>query len=94
MFYDIWATRVLQVQYTCMRFFGFGRLGQKNPSELLFNHLRFSRFWFEFAEIFGFKFIFVYSEYAQICLAYMVSMRSFILCILQIYSAQICLKLM
>jgi hypothetical protein len=64
------------LRYTCMRVLGFNSLGQKNPSELLINHLRCFRFYLRVQYIYMYilqisKDSFcIHSEYTQFHSAY------------------------
>ncbi len=53
---------VFPERYTCMRFFILNWFGQKNPSELLNNHLKYFRFWLRICRDIR---IFVHSAYYQ-----------------------------
>ncbi len=61
-------------RYTCTRFFILNWFGQKNPSELLNNHLSIFDFSFKFAEIFEFS-----------CIPRIIRIRKFTFHVLSVY---------
>jgi hypothetical protein len=68
----------LKVLYTCMRFFSLNWFGQKNPSELLNNHLKYFKFWFQIRRYSNFHAFGILSEYGNFPSAYYQNMEIFL----------------